>query len=93
MLGGSGSWSYNSSWGSSWSWSYQPWGHQSAREPPTIPELLPDYVQGWYLLHDSGLSGSEKNVVQTAQCYNTKGQAPESAATQFEWQQPMRKVA
>ena len=29
-------------------------------------ELLPDYVQGWYLLHDSGLSGQERNVVQTA---------------------------
>ena len=74
---GSGSWSYNSSWGSSWSWSYQPWGHQSAREPPTIPELLPDYVQGWYLLHESGLSGSEKNVVQTAQSVFGAGQPAE----------------
>ena len=31
-----------------------------------LPELLPDFVQGWYLLHDSGLNSHEKNVVQTA---------------------------
>ena len=31
-----------------------------------VPKLLPDYVQGWYLLHDSGLTSHEKNSVQTA---------------------------
>ncbi|CAE7675497.1 GIP [Symbiodinium sp. CCMP2592] len=31
-----------------------------------MPELLPNYVQGWYLLHDSGLTAQEKNSVQTA---------------------------
>ena len=29
-------------------------------------ELLPDYVQGWYLLQDSSLDVSEKNIIQTA---------------------------
>ncbi|CAE7444874.1 unnamed protein product, partial [Symbiodinium sp. CCMP2456] len=60
----SGGWS-SSWWGSQWSWSsYQDYGDYE-REA-AVPELLPDYVQGWYLLHDSGLSGHERNVVQTA---------------------------
>ena len=61
---------WSSNWSSGWrgsQWSWQP--HQDCgyddREP-AMPELLPDYVQGWYLLHDSGLSGQERNVVQTA---------------------------
>ncbi|CAK9067210.1 unnamed protein product [Durusdinium trenchii] len=29
-------------------------------------ELLPDYLQGWYLLHDAGLDSHEKNMIQTA---------------------------
>ena len=33
---------------------------------PTVPELLPDFVQGWYLLQDSGLDQSERNIVLTA---------------------------
>ncbi|CAE7454866.1 unnamed protein product [Symbiodinium sp. CCMP2592] len=52
-------------WGSQWSWSaYQ--AYDGYATEPSTPELLPDYVQGWYLLHDSGLSGQERNVVQTA---------------------------
>ena len=35
------------------------------REPPLM-ELLPDYVQGWYLLQDASLDVSEKNIIQTA---------------------------
>ncbi|CAE7901685.1 unnamed protein product, partial [Symbiodinium microadriaticum] len=53
-----------SSWSSSWSSAYQAYGYTTPE--PLMPELLPDYVQGWYLLHDSGLSGHERNVVQTA---------------------------
>ena len=30
------------------------------------PELLPDFLQGWYLLVDSGLDSQEKNMIQTA---------------------------
>ena len=60
----SSSWS-SGWWGSQWSWQpYQAYGYTTPE--PLMPELLPDYVQGWYLLHDSGLSGHERNVVQTA---------------------------
>ena len=30
------------------------------------PELIPDFLQGWYLLADSGLDSQEKNLIQTA---------------------------
>ena len=30
------------------------------------PELLPEFLQGWYLLHDSGLDSHERNLIQTA---------------------------
>lgn len=29
-------------------------------------ELLPEFLQGWYLLQDAGLESAEKNLVQTA---------------------------
>ena len=32
----------------------------------TSKELLPDFLQGWYLLMDSGLDGHERNMIQTA---------------------------
>ncbi|CAL1171611.1 unnamed protein product [Cladocopium goreaui] len=32
----------------------------------TSPELLPDFVQGWFLLQDAGLDTSEKNMVMAA---------------------------
>ena len=72
-----GSWS--SWWGSSWNWNNQYYGNQSrppqwnqqdwyaqpeAAEP--APEILPDFVQGWLLLQDAGLTLAERNVVQTA---------------------------
>ena len=63
---GSYGWGSSSWWSSGWNWSYKPWAERPSPEAPSIPELLPDYVQGWYLLHDSGLSGAERNVVQTA---------------------------
>ena len=60
-------------WSSSWQWSYQDYdqawsgrAHREADVTSALPELLPDFVQGWYLLHDSGLSSHERNVVQTA---------------------------
>ena len=53
------------------SWSWTPWqwdpdDQRSLDEMEEMPELLPDYVQGWYLLQDSGLSTNEKNIIQTA---------------------------
>ena len=30
----------------------------------SLPEILPDYVQGWYLFMDAGLDTMEKNVLQ-----------------------------
>eukprot|EP00439_Symbiodinium_sp_Y106_P018182 s4280_g2.t1 len=74
--GGWQSYEYGSSYGNWDSWRYQPhggawsaydWHRESdmAREEE-MPELLPDYVQGWYLLQDAGLTMQEKNVVQTA---------------------------
>ena len=60
-------------WDESW------WGsHQSSHGRPSWPhreeaawtmetqELLPDFVQGWYLLQDATLGANEKNVVMTA---------------------------
>lgn len=32
----------------------------------SAPELMPEFFQGWYLLNDSGVSNSEKNMIQTA---------------------------
>ena len=31
-----------------------------------MPELIPQFLQGWFLLQDSGLSIQERNLVQTA---------------------------
>ena len=49
-------------WQGSWQWGYSgasSWDSWWQRDEPRmmqVPELLPDYVQGWYLLHDSGLT-------------------------------------
>ncbi|CAE7453298.1 RE1, partial [Symbiodinium sp. CCMP2456] len=47
-------------------WSDYEWGYGWNGWRTGSPRVLPDYVQGWYLLHDSGLTAQEKNVVQTA---------------------------
>ncbi|CAE7496334.1 RE1 [Symbiodinium sp. CCMP2592] len=57
-------WGY-SWWGSPW-YNHWTWNKEPVEEAPAMPELLPNYVQGWYLLHDSGLTAQEKNSVQTA---------------------------
>lgn len=64
------SWGYQdwrSNYGGSWDWQ-QPrtkensdtseWGRQD------LPEILPDFIQGWYLFMDSGLEVMERNVLQ-----------------------------
>ena len=46
---------------------YGPWGTQeNERWLHETPELLPDFLQGWYLLMDANLTSSERNLVQTA---------------------------
>ncbi|CAE6942376.1 GIP [Symbiodinium sp. CCMP2592] len=72
---GSAPWWQSPTW--YWSdWSSYGYGQQSwwraeatareARHVKLLPELLPEFVQGWYLLQDAGLSASEKNLVMTA---------------------------
>ena len=51
---------YASSYGSERSWSKYP-------EPADTPaEILPDVIQGWFLLFDSGLNSTERNLIHTA---------------------------
>ena len=65
--------SYASGHGPSGSWSAyrgtsDSWSHTQEAEAWTLstPELLPDFLQGWYMLTDSGLDSHEKNMIQTA---------------------------
>ena len=59
-------WGYASSrnWGN-WSTTGGSQSGESLSEG-TLPHLLPEFVQGWYLLQDAGLSNSEKNMIMTA---------------------------
>ena len=65
---GNWSWRSNSSW--SWysypsSWSWQEHGeYEDARKDDV--EILPEFVQAWYLLADAGLSSQERNLIHTA---------------------------
>ncbi|CAE7649132.1 unnamed protein product [Symbiodinium sp. CCMP2592] len=67
-------WNGSSSWGQSWwpasQWNEGRWSgnqHQWRPEPGVAHvELLPDWVQGWYLLQDANLTTSERNMVHTA---------------------------
>ncbi|CAE7273716.1 RE1 [Symbiodinium sp. CCMP2592] len=72
--GWGGGWSWSGyGWGSERSWqpSHQ-WGASSTtgsgREATTttVAEILPDFIQGWFLLFDSGLSSTERNMIHTA---------------------------
>ena len=60
------SWSSWDSYSQGWSWprnySYQ----QPENKHEQLIDILPDFVQGWYLLHDSGLSTTERNMIHTA---------------------------
>ena len=60
-------WDYNW-WGSqASSRGRSQWGHQEEEAwAVETQELLPDFVQGWYLLQDATLGSNEKNVVMTA---------------------------
>ena len=65
----SGGW-HDSHWGPS-SWWSSSWhgGNENESWSLEAPELLPDYVQGWFLLHDSNLTNTERNMILAA----TKG--------------------
>ena len=72
--GGGWSWSgdgYGSEWG--WQPSYHTSSYGSERswgkyqDTVAIPaEILPDFIQGWFLLFDSGLNSTERNLIHTA---------------------------
>ena len=53
-------WNHGGWWSSRWTPS------EDADWKMEAPELLPDYVQGWYLLFDSGLGTSERNMIVAA---------------------------
>ncbi|OLP81268.1 hypothetical protein AK812_SmicGene38219 [Symbiodinium microadriaticum] len=65
-----GVWSWNGSWQAPWywdAWSTWDWkARPSGEEQMPLPELLPDFVQGWILLHDANLDQQERNLIQTA---------------------------
>ena len=72
--GGGWSWS-GDGWGSEWGWqpSYYTSSYGSERswskyqDPVVAPaEILPDFIQGWFLLFDSGLNSTERNLIHTA---------------------------
>ena len=76
------SWQSETTWGGSdWSggrtwdsWSWHSWSGRAGgadytsghAERERLPELLPDFVQGWILLQDSNLEAGERNLVITA---------------------------
>ncbi|CAE7216100.1 GIP [Symbiodinium sp. CCMP2592] len=52
-----------------WHWQWAPsWGNSSraTTQAAALPELLPEFIQGWYLLQDAGLTPAERNLIQTA---------------------------
>ena len=59
------SWSYPDWWSNDW-WSTSWTPSENADWNVEAPELLPEYVQGWYLLFDSGLDTNERNMIVAA---------------------------
>ena len=59
-------WDGWSSWrGGPWS-SYSKYASDNADWVENTDELLPDFLQGWYLLADANLDTQERNLIQTA---------------------------
>ena len=64
---------YGYNYGGGWSWNPtwdrgQAWAASTTRmddRTPTV-DLIPSFLQGWFLLQDSGLNIQERNTVQTA---------------------------
>lgn len=60
-------WSWSGHWQSGYGQGYSYWQNRvTTPKPETLPELLPEFVQAWYLLQDAGLSSAEKNLILTA---------------------------
>ena len=62
-------WSWNSSWygsGGNWNWSSASSTATSEDTTQRASELLPAFIQGWYLLMDANLDHGERNLVVTA---------------------------
>ena len=66
------SWAYSMPWyngdRTSWATSSNGSWSQPATQADTsgTDQLLPDWVQGWYLLQDAGLTAGERNMIYTA---------------------------
>ena len=64
--------SWQSSTWSWWQWGWyqdQPWGSWStgpSTATPSLPDLVPEFVQAWMLLQDAQLDANERNMVLTA---------------------------
>ena len=64
--GSSWSWGYGSSWWQdAWESRYPAQRWKTAPKVPLL-EILPDFVQAWYMLQDSGLDVHDRNMIQTA---------------------------
>ncbi|CAE7327782.1 unnamed protein product, partial [Symbiodinium microadriaticum] len=62
-------WGWNSSWygsGGNWNWSSASSTATSEDSTQRASELLPAFIQGWYLLMDANLDHGERNLVVTA---------------------------
>ena len=64
-------WYTNPWWSGQWNWKQEPqsWGHGAAstsaedEEDDAIVDVLPDAVQGWFLLEKCGLDPLERSVI------------------------------
>ncbi|CAE7557684.1 unnamed protein product, partial [Symbiodinium microadriaticum] len=64
-----GGWNWSSSWygsGGDWDWSAASSSAETEASGSSSVELLPAFIQGWYLLMDSNLDHNERNLVVTA---------------------------
>ena len=71
---------YGGTWGRwSYPYDYGSWWRNKPETTEPKAELLPSFVQGWYLLQDANLSQTERNMVQTALggCYDVERVAQE----------------
>ena len=72
----SGQWQWNRwdwqgyNWSGSWYGAYQgyqgTWQGGQDTAPPTLPDLVPEFIQAWLLLNDASLEASERNMILTA---------------------------
>ena len=60
--------SYRDPWSHSWAWQTGPDYRSSASQGSSgaLEEIIPDFVQGWFLLNDAGLTPGERNMIHTA---------------------------